>query len=113
MLKAPQLECVCGGGGGLPGLAKQWKVLESILILRKSLSPTAGAVLVHNSCCARLGDPLSLPDLAFWVVLRESADGACVWTHRYIWLRGHLGTYDKLLGLRGLLVHPAPVTHEL
>lgn len=85
------------GGGGLPGLAKQWKVLESILILRKSLSPTAGAVLVHNSCCARLGDPLSLPDLAFWVVLRESADGACVWIHRYIWLRGHLGTYDKLL----------------
>lgn len=103
--------CECGEGASRASQAVQGS--ESILILRKSLQPTAGAVLVHSSCCARLGDPLSLPDLAFWVVLRESADGACVWIHSYIWLRGHLDTYDKLLGLRGPLAHPAPVTDEL
>lgn len=100
---------MCGGVGegvresrGAPSATQAMEGSRAILTLRKS----PGLCGCTVPAVPGLG-PLEPPGLAFRVVLRESAGGTCVWTHRWTQPCEHLGAYDEWPGLGGPLAGPA------
>lgn len=110
---------VVSGGVGwegqrLPGPARKWKFLESVLILRESPWPIVEAAWAHTFPCAKLKGPSSHLELASQAVLREAA-GRLVHGHMcmLLWVLGALCcACHKVLGLRGPLAGVAVILHE-